>query len=72
MFAAPERKPANMLNAMERLDLEDNTPDIEVLEGQMTVEELLADLGVEWLPDAPAGTGPDAGSEENFSQPALF
>ncbi|MCU1566898.1 MAG: hypothetical protein JWQ56_1835 [Pseudarthrobacter sp.] len=62
-----------MLDAMERLDLEDNTPDIEVLEGQMSVEELLADLGFEWLPEGVAGAGgPEASAEDNFSQPALF
>jgi hypothetical protein len=62
-----------MLDAMERLDLEDNTPDIAVLEGQMSVEELLADLGFEWLPEAAAGAGgPEAAAEDNFSQPALF
>jgi hypothetical protein len=61
-----------MLDAMERLDLEDNTHSIEVLEGQMSVEELLADLGFEWLPEGGAGTGTEASPDENFSQPALF
>jgi hypothetical protein len=60
-----------MLDAMERPDLEDNTPDIAVLEGQTSVEELLADLGFEWLPEAAAGAG-GASAEENYSQPALF
>jgi hypothetical protein len=62
-----------MLDAMERLDLEDNSPDIEVLEGQMSVEELLAELGFAWLPDAGAeARAGDASAEESFSQPALF
>lgn len=62
-----------MLDAMERLDLEDNTPEIAVLEGQISVEELLADLGFEWLPEGAAGAGGPASSEEdNFGQPALF
>jgi hypothetical protein len=58
---------------MERLALEDNSPDIEVLDGQTSVEELLADLGFEWLPETAAGAGgAGASAEENFSQPALF
>jgi hypothetical protein len=57
---------------MERLGLEDNTPGIEVLEGQMSVEELLTDLGFAWLPEAAGGTATEESSEENFSQPALF
>ena len=62
-----------MLDAMERLDLEDNTPEIAVLEGQISVEELLADLGFEWVPEEAAGGGGPASSEEdNFGQPALF
>ncbi|MDQ0870816.1 hypothetical protein QFZ70_003289 [Arthrobacter sp. V1I9] len=62
-----------MLDAMERLDLEDNAPDIEVLEGQMSVEELLAELGFEWRPEPGAGEREDeAATAEIFSQPALF
>jgi hypothetical protein len=62
-----------MLDAMERLDLEDNTPEIAVLEGQMSVEELLADLGFEWLPEEAAGAGgPEPSAGDNFGQPALF
>jgi hypothetical protein len=62
-----------MLDAMERPDLEDNTTDIAVLEGQMSVEELLADLGLEWSPEAAAGAGSlEGAAEEDFSQPALF
>jgi hypothetical protein len=62
-----------MLDAMERLYPEDNFPDIEVLEGQTSVEELLVELGFEWRPEPGAGECPDqAGTEESFSQPALF
>lgn len=62
-----------MLNAMERLDLEDNSPDIELLEGQMSVEEILAELGFEWRPEPGAGGREDeAATAESFSQPALF
>ena len=56
---------------MERLDLEGNSPDIEVLEGQMSVEELLADLGLEWRP-GPVGSAAGDQAEDPFSQPALF
>lgn len=62
-----------MLDAMERLHLQDNSPDIEVLEGQLSVEELLAELGFEWRPEPKVAGGPgDATTEEGFSQPALF
>lgn len=58
---------------MDRLDLEDNSPDIEVLAGQMSVEELLADLGLEWRPEPSEGAGTlGPGNEGSFSQPALF
>ncbi|WP_258804500.1 hypothetical protein [Pseudarthrobacter sp. NS4] len=56
---------------MERLDLEGNSPEIEVLDGQMSVEELLADLGLEWRPGSGAGS-PAPCSGSSFSQPALF
>lgn len=58
---------------MERLDLEDNSPAIEVLEGQMSVEEILADLGFEWRPEPGAGgRAEQAAPGESFAQPALF
>jgi hypothetical protein len=58
---------------MERLDLEHSSPDIDVLEGQMSVEELLAELGFEWRPEPGAGGCADqAATDEGFSQPALF
>jgi hypothetical protein len=49
---------------MERLELENGT-EIEVLDGQVSVEELLAELGFEWQA-LPGGTNAP------FSQPALF
>ena len=59
---------------MERPRPEDNPHEIEVLDGQMSVEELLADLGFEWQPDSAAsgeaGTSAPAGGQSN--QPALF
>lgn len=62
-----------MLYGMERPGLEGNTPVIEVLEGQTSVVELLAELGSAWHP------GPEiaAGAKENtpdgaFTQPSLF
>ena len=58
---------------MERPQLEDSPAEIEVLEGQTSVEELLADLGFEWRHSAPVQ---DAGSatagDDAFGQPALF
>ena len=53
---------------MERQDPEGSYPAIEVLDGQTSVEELLADLGLEWsVESSDAGT-----AGEHFSQPALF
>lgn len=73
MFPTPQWVPANMLDAMERLHLEDNSPDIEVLEGQLSVEELLAELGFEWRAESEAAGGPDeAATDESSTQPALF
>ena len=64
-------KAANKLDAMERLHLDDNSPEIEVLDGQMSVEELLAELGLDWDAEAAAaGAAGEAGHP--FSQPALF
>ncbi|WP_285245217.1 hypothetical protein [Pseudarthrobacter sp. fls2-241-R2A-127] len=57
---------------MER-PLADNSPDIEVLDGQISVEELLAELGFEWSAEpVDSGASPDASAGEPFSQPALF
>jgi len=57
---------------MER-PLADNTQEIEVLDGQISVEELLAELGFNWSA-GPVGSGPAAGASEDgtFTQPALF
>ena len=58
---------------MERPQLEDSTADIEVLEGQTSVEELLADLGFEWRHDAATTeAAPVLADDDAFSQPALF
>lgn len=62
-----------MLDAMERLDLEDKSPEIEVLEGQTSVEDLLVELGFEWRAESGSGGCPgQADTEGSFSQPALF
>lgn len=57
---------------MERQDLEGNSPMIEVLEGQMSVEELLADLGFEWEAGPALFGGAVEPAEDDYSQPALF
>ena len=51
---------------------EDTTPAIEVLDGQTSVEELLADLGFEWRPEAAEDAVAGDTAEDCFSQPALF
>jgi len=57
---------------MER-PLADNTPEIEVLDGQIAMEELLAELGFNWSAE-PVGSGAAAGASDDgtFTQPALF
>lgn len=73
VFAEAAAAPAHMLDAMERPQLESTSADIEVLDGQTSVEELLADLGFEWRHTAHAGEGAPAAAENDaFSQPALF
>jgi hypothetical protein len=57
---------------MERQDLEGNSPVIEVLEGQMSVEELLADLGFEWEAGPAAANSWEEPAEDPHGQPALF
>ena len=42
--------PGHKLDAMERPHLKTTPRQIEVLDGQISVEELLADLGFEWRP----------------------
>ena len=65
--------PANMLDAMEMPQPEDSSADIEVLDGQTSVEELLADLGFEWRHGTPAQEPAPATADGNpFGQPALF
>jgi len=57
---------------MER-PLAENPQEIEVLDGQISVEELLAELGFDWSAQPVAG-GPAAGTAEGetFTQPVLF
>jgi hypothetical protein len=57
---------------MER-PLAENSQEIEVLDGQISVEELLAELGFNWSAE-PVGGGPLPGTSEGdtFTQPALF
>jgi hypothetical protein len=65
--------PANMLDAMEMPRPEDSSAEIEVLDGQTSVEELLADLGFEWRHGTPATEPACATVDGNtFGQPALF
>jgi hypothetical protein len=61
--------PGNKLKVMEQLHHGDNSPVIEVLDGQMSVEELLADLGFDWHPQPAEQANTAAVS---FSQPPLF
>ncbi len=53
-----------MLDAMERLDFDDNCP-LVVLDGQTSIEELFAELGFEWQVDTDPfsqdGKGPAGG-----------
>ncbi|MDT0169090.1 hypothetical protein [Pseudarthrobacter sp. BRE9] len=57
---------------MER-PLAENSQEIEVLDGQISVEELLAELGFNWSAE-PVGGRPEPGTAggETFTQPALF
>jgi hypothetical protein len=58
---------------MERPQLEDSPADIEVLDGQTSVEELLADLGFEWRHATASQDYAQArADDQTFSQPALF
>ncbi|MGN8130905.1 hypothetical protein [Paenarthrobacter sp. 22069] len=51
----------------------DNTPEIEVLDGQISVEELLAELGFDWSAEPVYGAeAAGAADGETFTQPALF
>lgn len=67
VFGAVPADGANRLVGMELRDFEDSGAEIEVLDGQISVEELLAELGFEWRACATPG-----GTHAPFSQPALF
>ncbi|MGN7149795.1 MULTISPECIES: hypothetical protein [unclassified Arthrobacter] len=57
---------------MER-PLAENSQEIEVLDGQISVEELLAELGFNWSAEpVVGGAEPGAPGGETFTQPALF
>lgn len=57
---------------MER-PLAENPQEIEVLDGQISVEELLAELGFDWSAEPVGGAPVDGTAEgETFTQPALF
>lgn len=62
-----------MLDAMERLAIDDNSPPPVVLDGQTCIDELFAELGFEWRAD-PGGPGvPAEGSAGGLmGQAALF
>lgn len=73
MFHGAREPSANKLDAMERPQLENSSADIEVLDGQTSVEDLLADLGFEWRPGTPAqDRAPETAGDDAFGQPALF
>ena len=61
-----------MLDAMERLDIDDNCP-LVVLDGQTSIEELFAELGYEWQvsPDMP-GRDVDGSTGGLMGQATLF
>ena len=57
---------------MER-PLAENSQEIEVLDGQISVEELLAELGFNWTAEPVGGSAePRPSGGETFTQPALF
>ncbi|MDQ0827680.1 hypothetical protein QFZ60_003853 [Arthrobacter sp. B2I5] len=56
---------------MER-PLAENSQEIEVLDGQISVEELLAELGFNWTAEPVSGAEPRPTGGETFTQPALF
>lgn len=61
MFTPVLSGPANIIDAMERLDIDDNCPPLVVLDGQTSIEELFAELGFEWRADSGL-SGPDVGA----------
>ncbi|MFF2346776.1 hypothetical protein [Pseudarthrobacter sp. NPDC058119] len=57
---------------MER-PLAENSQEIEVLDGQASVEELLAELGFDWSAEpVDGGLLPGTPEDGTFTQPALF
>lgn len=62
-----------MLVAMERLDLDDNSPPLDVLDGQTCIDELFAELGFDWRAGSAArGTAADGSLGGLMGQAALF
>lgn len=62
-----------MLDAMERLAIDDNSPPPEVLDGQSCIDELFAELGFEWRVDSGGREVPADGSGAGLmGQAALF
>ena len=62
-----------MLDAMERLAIDDNSPPPEVLDGQSCIDELFAELGFEWRADSGGPGVPADGSGAGLmGQAALF
>jgi hypothetical protein len=62
-----------MLDAMERLVIDDNSPPPEVLDGQTCIEDLFAELGFEWRAGSAEPEMPADGSTGGLmGQAALF
>ena len=61
--------PANKLDAMERLDIDDNCP-LVVLDGQTSIEELFGELGFTWQVDPLSPS--DTGIPGTYGQATLF
>lgn len=61
-----------MLDAMERLDIDDNCP-LVVLDGQTSIEELFAELGFEWRVSSDlSGPDVDRSTDGLMGQATLF
>jgi hypothetical protein len=62
-----------MLDAMERLVIDDNSPPPEVLDGQTCIDELFAELGFEWRAgSAEPDMSADGSAGGLMGQAALF
>lgn len=73
MFSTALSVPGHKLESMERPHIEAPTTEIEVLDGQTTVEELLAELGFEWKAgNTKALHFTEEALDDPFGQPALF